>query len=764
MKTLYIDINNTPIANTPELEVLSIDLKRDFYYSLGESIKGRVRGVSSNIDLIEKYVESGESTKFIEDAFKTTKEILFSDNPEEDVIVSLPQSYLEWLRYNNNDSYRNIYEQLYSVQSRVSVTINMEELYEDAISGTLYRKIRKYLKDDVDIEEFVFNDNCVNRKSAIVRKLKEDFEDVGFIPFEKLDKQKDAEVGKIKQKDEESKEKITNDEIFICACDRMDDNDGKWFSEFYTKDGRALGGIYEHINGRTTFLFSNGNYYYIENRYLKEISLNECKGATVYDEENADFEILILKNKNGFFVINNEGQISIPIGLYSEIRYAYDDCVLAQKKGLWGVISLNNEILIDFLYNGISAIIRRGKRFYLIEDENGKVGVINGNGNLIVSPKYDEVDCLVGDDGSLWFKVCQDDEWLYGIIDENENIIIPTVYDDVEILFDYHNRENPMPPFFKVKDGDESGVIDSDGEFVIPFDNYEDIQFDSSYNYILASYEDAYEYDYLEHRCNWINPPFVYEIPDEYCVYDKNGLRVVQECPYSCRVEKMTRSLKNKNGRIIYSSYCDGLYHHGECYIAEQRNENDFTTYTIIGANGKVLGKIPKGFRATDFVGGMALCFHQKKDETCIVNLNGRVVKILPRSEKSYLPPFQEGKLFFVENNGDIGYYDQSLSKNITCNCKEVEQLKAIMQDGLLSVLTKKGNWGLLHYYTGKLIEFEGLERIDCLYGNWDVFTGRRTLIHDYFNLRHENGKYTLIDKNGNLIIKKEFALIGVIL
>ena len=186
MKTLYIDINNTPIANTPELEVLSIDLKRDFYYSLGESVKGRVRGISSNIDLIADYMSSGEDATGINQAWKQVKEILFSDNPEEDVIISLPQSYLEWLRYNNNDSYRNIYEQLYSGQRSVSVTINMEELYEDAISGTLYRKIRRYLKDDVDIEAFVFNDNCINRKSAIVRKLKEDFEDVGFIPFEKL--------------------------------------------------------------------------------------------------------------------------------------------------------------------------------------------------------------------------------------------------------------------------------------------------------------------------------------------------------------------------------------------------------------------------------------------------------------------------------------------------------------------------------------------------------------------------------------------------
>ncbi len=212
MKTLYIDINNAPIKGNAEIELLSYDLQKDFYYSLGESIKGRVRGISSNIDLVEKYIESGENAKFIEEAWKTVKEVLFSENPEEDVTITLPQSYLEWLRYNNDDSYRNIYEQLYSGQRSASVKIDMEELYEDVVSGTLYRQIRKYLKDDADIEELVFNDNCVNRKSIIVRKLKEHFENISFIPFERWEKPQPSEKEISKNNDEENAECQSDDD------------------------------------------------------------------------------------------------------------------------------------------------------------------------------------------------------------------------------------------------------------------------------------------------------------------------------------------------------------------------------------------------------------------------------------------------------------------------------------------------------------------------------------------------------------------------
>ena len=216
MKTLYIDINNAPIEGNVGIELLSYDLQKDFYYSLGESIKGKVRGVSSNIDLVEKYIESGENAEFIEEAWKTVKEVLFSENPEEDVTITLPREYLEWLRYNNDDSYRNIYEQLYSGKRSTSVTIDMEELYEDVVSGTLYRQIRRCLKDNVDIEELVFNDNCVSRKSVIVRTIKKNFENVGFVPFEKWERPTDGEDDRVckKCKQNPCECKTGNDELF----------------------------------------------------------------------------------------------------------------------------------------------------------------------------------------------------------------------------------------------------------------------------------------------------------------------------------------------------------------------------------------------------------------------------------------------------------------------------------------------------------------------------------------------------------------------
>ena len=268
MKTLYININNAPINGNAEIEVLSYDLQKDFYYSLGESIKGKVRGVTSNIDLVEKYIESGENTKFIEEAWNTVKEVLFSENPEEDVTITLPQSYLEWLRYNNDDSYRNIYEQLYSGKRSTSVTIDMEELYEDAISGTLYRQIRNYLKDNVNIEELVFNDNCVSRKSVIVRTIKENFENIGFVPFEEWE-----EGGNIGE--EKTSGRGLENEYQIIAKVRVDgmfrfvNNNG----DIYTPDlcERVENEYYTCGFNFSNFYKKGEDYFYISSDGVKEL-------------------------------------------------------------------------------------------------------------------------------------------------------------------------------------------------------------------------------------------------------------------------------------------------------------------------------------------------------------------------------------------------------------------------------------------------------------------------------------------------------------
>lgn len=745
MKTLYININSEKIESSDTLDVLEYDLINDFYFALGETLLAvyPIAGIDK-IKLFTDYMDSGDApgADNIMAQWSLLKAQLFGEYLQGAFTINLPDSYRNWLKYNGNPDYCRLAEKLSS-----RIEIDLDEFYEDSIDA-LRRRIFRYLRKDdryKEIDEIVFNDNAVTRKSAIVRTIKEKYEDIGFKSYEKWlyehEERRYTQPSEKSATDSGCNSEI-EEEVFAVAMDRSENDEKKWFAEFYTKNGAVLQGKYEMIAQRENFYYLNGNYYFIKEGVLTKISLKECSGATVVDEDNAVYgEYLILECKSGVFVVNNEGNMIIPIGCYDAVKYAYDDCMLAEKEGLWGVVSLNNEVLIDFQYERISPEGCYNSRCYSVEDEDGKVGVIDENGNVLITPEYDEITSICSYWGDLYFKVRQD-HGSNGVVDADGNVIIPMVYDEIEILLDTANKDRS--PFFIIRDGDESGLIDSEGDLVIPFDVYESIEFDSSHNFIIASYED--DYDYFEHR--WINPPFVYEIPDEFCVYDKNGLRCCSERPYELyHAQTQAHYLINKSGLVVYSSYCDELWQPDD--VSEWYREDNNDRQTIIGVNGDILFDVPQGFNCySDAYGTMVLCYSPKRNENIIVNLKGKILKRLPKSSLI----FKDGKLFSIESDGSVGYYDQSLTRIVTCNCKYVERIIDIMHEGVMSVRTKSGNWGLLNYQTGKLLEYEGLEGISCLFASGILIDNYYLLIRD--------GKSTLINKDGNYIIDKEFTLI----
>ena len=185
MKTLYVNINSEKIESSDTLEVLEYDLINDFYFALGEKILTTcpVSGVDK-IKLFTDYIEtdcSAESDSILEQ-WSQLKAQLFGESLQGTFTIHLPDSYLSWLKYNENTDYCRLAETLPSC-----IDIDLEEFYEDSIDS-LRRRIFRYLqKDDRynEIDEIVFNDYAVVRKSAIVRAIKEKYEDIGFMSYEK---------------------------------------------------------------------------------------------------------------------------------------------------------------------------------------------------------------------------------------------------------------------------------------------------------------------------------------------------------------------------------------------------------------------------------------------------------------------------------------------------------------------------------------------------------------------------------------------------
>lgn len=199
--------------------------------------------------------------------------------------------------------------------------------------------------------------------------------------------------------------------------------------------------------------------------------------------------LALVKNKNhkyGF--INKSGDLVIPC-VY---EYAYDfsdEIATVKRKGMWGAINRRNEVVIPFKYfslkkftDGISICSNKESKSAFINKKgkltskflsdlniddykeklgivslNGKFGVIENNGKIIVDYKYDFI--WPYNEGVALVKLNNK----YGFINKKGNLTIPLIYDDA-LSF-----SEGLAPVLLKSEGNSWGYIDKKGNIKIPF-------------------------------------------------------------------------------------------------------------------------------------------------------------------------------------------------------------------------------------------------------------------------------------------------------
>lgn len=110
----------------------------------------------------------------------------------------------------------------------------------------------------------------------------------------------------------------------------------------------------------------------------------------------------------------------------------YEKNVLkVQKDGKWGMINNTGEILLNMEYDSIEAI--QGIENALLIQKEGKYGVADKEGKIILDPIYTEITNL-GKDNTAGY-IVKDDTGLYGIIGFSKNVILQNQYQQVEKVY-----------------------------------------------------------------------------------------------------------------------------------------------------------------------------------------------------------------------------------------------------------------------------------------------------------------------------------------
>lgn len=110
---------------------------------------------------------------------------------------------------------------------------------------------------------------------------------------------------------------------------------------------------------------------------LKHISFSSSKN------EYSNFSEPIWYNKKGIKVF--EGKAKILSDLYLAIS----------SNDKWGVVSQSNKRIVNFLYDCISIIQDK-----LIVAKDSKIGVLDTDGSILITPSYNKIECVTIDDGT----------------------------------------------------------------------------------------------------------------------------------------------------------------------------------------------------------------------------------------------------------------------------------------------------------------------------------------------------------------------------
>lgn len=181
------------------------------------------------------------------------------------------------------------------------------------------------------------------------------------------------------------------------------------------------------------------------------------------NEETGEYKTKAINSKNEEIFTKYE-QIEALENIDETGILWYEENVLKVKQNeKYGLIDLNGKELLPCEYEEIEPL--KGIENSLIIKKDGKVGISNNKGNIIVEPNYKEVRNLgeTYKDGYITI----DEDGKYGLISTTKKQLLANEYEKIEQIY--------MPNYYLIKEEGKTKLINTSGEIILE-DGFEDIK------------------------------------------------------------------------------------------------------------------------------------------------------------------------------------------------------------------------------------------------------------------------------------------------
>lgn len=210
------------------------------------------------------------------------------------------------------------------------------------------------------------------------------------------------------------------------------------------------------------------------------ISSGEIVTPAIYDHAWNFSEGLAAVHLNGSIsFITPDGKPafdqSFPVCYDGDCAYMFHNglCVMQTPENRWGMINAQGEWAIEPDYNSIDAPTFGYRKF----QKGSKYGLLSLDGQIVLPAEYDIIRLASDRRGFILAK-----DGYAKQVDKHLNTIVPFVHDGVHVLYcvddysqDYYsnaNKDNATPRFWRYDVGYGSGVIDRNGNVIVPAKYY----------------------------------------------------------------------------------------------------------------------------------------------------------------------------------------------------------------------------------------------------------------------------------------------------
>lgn len=201
------------------------------------------------------------------------------------------------------------------------------------------------------------------------------------------------------------------------------------------------------------------------------------KGEKAFDRVFNNYDsfvngIALMKENDFYGAINEKGKTVIPFK-YKKIKRK-DDNIFAQSDNKLAIYDILGKLIKEVQLAKYSNF---DDDFYFVKfEKNGKFGLIDFNGNIVVEAKYDDIEKF---EDRLITKVRLNDK--YGVIDRKGNVLLPVKYEN----FPIHIYKKT----FIHEENEQFGLLRYDGKISIPL-QYENLEWFKFQEYLVATKDD----------------------------------------------------------------------------------------------------------------------------------------------------------------------------------------------------------------------------------------------------------------------------------